>query len=74
MLLQEKLNNYIGYIDSKQYLEKYPDVNKIEWQINFLFKKLDLCYRVLEHLKVVMTDIYKNVEIFIEHGTKSSFD
>lgn len=74
ILLQEKLNNYIKYIDSNQYLEKYPNVKKIEWQIHFLFKEPYKCYRLLEYLKMIMADAFKDVKIFIEHGTKSSFD
>lgn len=69
LLLQEKLNNYIYYIDTEQYSEKYKDVKRIEWQMNFLFKEPESCYRLLKRLKAIMTQKFKNVEIMIEHGT-----
>ena len=35
LILQKKINSYFAYIESKQYMENYPDVNEIEIQINF---------------------------------------
>lgn len=37
LMLQEKLNTYLWYIDSKQYLEVYPNKNFINFIINIHF-------------------------------------
>ena len=55
LLLQSKLNNYIRYIDTKQYSEKYPNTNNIEIKIGFLFKEPQICNDFIE--KVVKPKI-----------------
>ncbi|MEE1124912.1 MAG: DUF6572 domain-containing protein [Acutalibacteraceae bacterium] len=72
LLLQEKLNTYIAYIDTKQYAEKYPDVRKIEFQVGFLFKEPYLCRYLLERAEMILTDIFGDVEFKIEYGTMDS--
>lgn len=37
-MLQEKLNSYIWFIDSKQYEETYPDANLSVYEIQIKFK------------------------------------
>ena len=74
LLLQEKLNNYIAYIESKQYLEKYPDVNAIVIEIKFLFKETDNCKQFLEqHVIKFIEESLPNTKIKIEYGTKETF-
>mgnify|MGYP000675934210 CR=1 FL=1 len=68
LLLQEKLNNYIWYIDSKQYEEKYPDVKRIELRVSFLFQEPEVCHKLLERAKQVFVDVFENVEMIVEQG------
>lgn len=70
LLLQEKLNNYIWYIDSAQYKEKYPNVKRIELRVNFLFEEPEICHKLLERAKQVFMDVFENIEIIVGHGTK----
>lgn len=37
-LLQEKINSYIGFIESKQYLESYPNIAFEYFIIDVMFK------------------------------------
>ena len=68
LLLQEKLNNFIWYIDSKQYEEKYPDVKRIELRVSFLFQEPEVCHKLLERAKQVFVDVFENVEMIVEQG------
>ena len=68
LLLQEKLNNYIWYIDSKQYEEKYPVVKSIELRVSFLFQEREVCHKLLERAKQVFVDVFENVEMIVEQG------
>lgn len=70
LLLQEKLNTYIWYIDSRQYEEKYPDVKRIEIRVSFLFEEPEICHELLERAKQVFLDVFENVEMIVEHGVK----
>lgn len=72
LLLQEKLNSYLLYIDTKQYEDKYPEVKKVEIQVSFLFKEPEICHYLLDRAKAVLTDNFQNVEMIIKHGTESS--
>ena len=51
-MLQEKLNSYIWFIDSKQYEETYPNANLsvYEIQIKFKYQPSDLCIEYLDHV------------------------
>lgn len=73
LLLQEKINNYIAYIESKQYLEKYEDIELIDIQIKFLFKETDNCEKILEQVKKVINDSLQNTTVTIEHGAEETF-
>lgn len=73
LLLQEKINNYIAYIESKQYLEKYEDIELIDIQIKFLFKETDNCEKFLEQVKKVINDSLQNTTVTIEHGVEETF-
>lgn len=71
LLLQSKLNNYIRYIDTKQYSEKYPNTNNIEIKIGFLFKEPQICNDFIEKVvKPKIAELFNNVDIIVEHGTK----
>ena len=70
LLLQEKLNTYIWYIDSRQYEEKYTDVKKIEIRVSFLFQEPEICHKLLERAKQVFLNAFENLEMIVEHGTK----
>lgn len=70
LLLQEKLNTYIWYIDSRQYEEKYPVVKRIELRVSFLFQEPEICHKLLERAKLVFMNVFKNVEMIVEHGSK----
>lgn len=73
LLLQEKLNTYIWYIDSRQYEEKYPVVKRIELRVSFLFQEPEICHKLLERAKLVFMNAFKNVEIIVE-GEKLPLD
>ena len=68
LLLQDKLNTYIWYIDSGQYKEKYPNVKSVELRVSFLFKKPEICHKLLERAKQVFVDVFENVEMIVEQG------
>lgn len=70
LLLQDKLNTYIWYIDSGQYKEKYPNVKSVELRVSFLFEEPAICHKLLERAKQVFIDVFENVEMIVEHGTK----
>ena len=70
LLLQDKLNTYICYIDSGQYKEKYPNVKSVELRVSFLFEEPEICHKLLERAKQVFVDVFENVEMIVEHGTK----
>lgn len=73
LLLQEKLNNYIAYIESEQYVENYPDAKTIEIQIKFLFKETHNCKLFLEYaIKTIETSL-QNTTITIKYGTQETF-
>lgn len=72
-LLQEKLNNYIAYIESKQYLERYPKVENIKIEIKFLFKETENCKKFLEHVIVFFQENMPNVSLYIELGNEGTF-
>lgn len=73
LLLQEKLNNYILYIESKQYLERYPKVEKIKIEIKFLFKETENCKKFLEHVIAFFQENMPNVSLYIELGKDDTF-
>ena len=68
LLLQEKLNTYIWYIDSRQYEEKYTDVKKIEIRVSFLFQEPEICHKLLERAKLVFLNAFENLEMIVEQG------
>lgn len=51
-MLQDKLNTYIWFVDSKQYEETYPDasLSVFEIQIMFKYQPSDFCIKFLNHV------------------------
>ena len=51
-MLQDKLNTYIWFIDSKQYEETYPNasLSVYEIQIKFKYQPSDFCIENLNHV------------------------
>lgn len=72
MLLQDKLNTYIYYIDSRQYEEKYPNVERIEVRVSFLFKEPEICHKLLDRAEQILSNIFENIEMIVTHGIEDS--
>lgn len=70
ILLQEKINNYIAYIEDKQYLLNYPNAEQVEVQIKFLYKETANCIKFLEQVKAVISEALENTTIVVESGTE----
>lgn len=51
-MLQDKLNVYIWYVDSKQYKDTYEDkdFSSFEIQIKFKYQPSDFCIQYLHHV------------------------
>lgn len=52
IMLQDKLNTYIWYIDSKQYKDTYPQSSFAQFVIKIFFmcEPSDLCIRFISHV------------------------
>lgn len=63
LLLQDKLNSYIWYVDSEQYKETYPDANLsvFEIQIKFMYQPSDFCISYLQHVNEKLHAAHINV-------------
>lgn len=72
LLLKEKLNTYICYVDSRQYAEKYPNVKKIELRVSFLFEEPETCHLLFERAKQAIMNVFENVEMIVVHGTEKA--
>lgn len=79
LLLQEKLNSYILYIDTKQYQEylsrlgeDVSNLKTIEIKISFLFKEPDICSQLIDRAKNILNNIFNNVVVIYEHGSKNN--
>ena len=69
-LLRQKLNTYLWYIDSKQYEEKYPDVERVELRVSFMFKEPDACLKMYEKTSEVLSRIFENSALIVERGMR----
>ena len=38
--------------------------------VSFLFEEPEICRKLLERAKQVFVDVFENVEMIVEHGTK----
>ena len=71
-LLQDKLNTYIWYIESRQYEEKYPNVERIEVRVSFLFKEPEICHKLLDAAEQVLLNVFRNIEMIVVYGTEEA--
>ena len=71
-LLQDKLNTYIWYIESRQYEEKYPNVERIEVRVSFLFKEPEICHKLLDATEQVLLNVFRNIEMIVAYGTEEA--
>lgn len=79
ILLQEKINHYIAYIESKQYLKYLQEhsiildnVKQIEIELHFLFKETENCKKFLNNVEQIISSSLENTIITIESGTKEA--
>lgn len=65
-MLQDKLNAYILFIDSKQYEETYPDasLSVYEIQIKFKYQPSDFCIEYLNHVNAKLSSM--NISVVYE--------
>ena len=56
-ILQEKINSYLGFIESKQYMEIYPDnvFYKFLIEISFLHEITDNCIKYIDNANRQLT-------------------
>ena len=47
-LLREKLVNYVWYVNEEEYAYKYPEVDRIELRVSFLYKEPPDCMFTLQ--------------------------
>lgn len=68
MMLQDKLNSYIWYIDSKQYQETYleKDFEDYSIRIHFMFEMTELCRRYVENANKKLSNANIHIECFEE--------
>lgn len=69
MILQDKLNTYIWYIESGQYKEVYPETDFLDYKykinIYFMCEITELCKNFLEHVNKKL--LKKNIHIEYFH-------
>ena len=65
-MLQDKLNTYIWFIDSKQYEETYPNasLSVYEIQIKFKYQPSDFCIEYLNHVNYKLGSM--NITVMFE--------
>lgn len=68
IMLQDKLNTYIWYIDSKQYKDTYPqnDFAQFVIKIFFMFEPSDLCIRFISHVNDRLSETGIIIEYVVE--------
>lgn len=68
LMLQDKLNTYIWYIDSKQYQTTYPgkDFKKFHVKNFFMFEPSCLCKRFIAHVNGKLLSSNITVEYVVD--------
>lgn len=68
MILQEKLNMYIWFIESKQYEETYPRKDFVDYsiRIHFLCQMTELCKKYIENANKKLSSANIHIEYFEE--------
>lgn len=69
VMLQDKLNTYIWYIDSNQYQDTYPEKEFSNFIINvfFMFEPTGLCKKFLENINLKLSEANIHINYFVEH-------
>lgn len=72
MMLQDKLNTYIWYIESEQYQETYPEkvFEDFSIRIHFLSETTELCKRYIENANRKLLSSNIHIECFKEELQK----
>lgn len=70
LMLQDKLNTYIWYIDSKQYQATYSGKNFEHFLIKifFMFEPSDLCEKFIAHVNNRLSSSNITVEYVVDKG------
>ena len=67
-LMIDKLNNYLLYIDTKQFEEKYPETKRIEILIRHCFDQPDECMVIYNKVSAVLENLFENSALIVEKG------
>ena len=72
MMLQDKLNTYIWYIDSKQYKGTYPgkEFNNYLIKIFFIYEPSALCRDFIIHVNKRLSNTKIKIEYIVESDDK----
>ena len=70
LMLQDKLNTYIWYIDSNQYQATYSGKNFEQFLIKifFMFEPSDLCEKFIAHVNSRLSSSNITVEYVVDKG------
>ena len=70
LMLQDKLNTYIWYIDSKQYQATYSSKNFKQFLIKiiFMFEPSGLCKKFIAHVNVRLSSSNIKLEYVVDKG------
>lgn len=66
--LQEKLNSYVGFLESQQYQEIYPD-NKFSFyqiKINFMYEPTANCIKFFNVVKKQLVDLNISIDVVVD--------
>ena len=68
-MLQDKLNTYIWYIDSKQYQDTYDGKRFSDFVINifFMFEPTELCKKNLDNINRKLLDANIHINYYVEN-------
>ena len=50
--------------------EFWVHIKGVELRVSFLFEEPEICRKLLERAKQGFVDVFENVEMIVEHGTK----
>ncbi len=72
LMLQDKLNTYIWYIDSKQYEDTYPQrrFDCFIIRVFFMFEPTELSIRFISHVNERLSDTGIKVEYVVDNKTQ----
>ena len=73
LILQEKINAYIGFCESGQYKEIYTDtpINHIIFEIHFMFEPTQNTYRFLEQIPGRINELDLSIECHITEESEN---